>query len=297
MKLLITGATGLTGGILLEKIAAAAPNSPIDCLVRPTSDLDHLETLDLDLTYHQGDTSTGETWDNLLEEHQPETIIHIATVRHIETILDSLKRVGQTPRLIIVGSTGIYSQYGEYSTIYKQMEESLKGYPGSYCLLRPTMIYGSYRDKNIHKLIKFCDRYGSFFVFGKGNCLLQPVHTEDLADALFKVWQNPHVAGTYDLSGGSVVTFRELLNLVSQGLNKRVIPLSFPLQLGVFAAGILENTLKQRSPIRKEQILRLQEDKAYPNEQAKQDFGFEPRSFEVGLLQEIQLMKEKGLIK
>jgi hypothetical protein len=40
----------------------------------------------------------------------------------------------------------------------------------------------------------------------------------------------------------------------------------------------------------------LQEDKAFPHDRAKQDFNFSPRPFEVGLQQEIELMRQQGLI-
>jgi nucleoside-diphosphate-sugar epimerase len=296
MKILLTGATGLTGTLLLNRLAVVSPGSEISCLVRPTSDRSSIEKLGLALNYFIGDSSTAESWDRILSQYVPDTIVHIASIRHIPVILDSLEKAGQTPRLIVVGTTGVYSQYNQYSGIYKETESYLAKYPGSYCLLRPTMIYGSNRDKNLHKLIKFCHRYGFFPIFGVGKCLLQPIHADDLAQAILAVLQNPEVQGSYDLSGGSVVTFRELLALVEKLIGKSVRPISLPLNLGVWLATILENSLGRRSPVRREQILRLQEDKAYAHNAAQRDLGFFPRTLEVGLQQEVELLRSQGVI-
>ena len=297
MKIFVTGATGLTGTLFLTHLAEVNPGAEVCCLVRPTSDRDSIKSLNLNISYFIGDSGTSQTWDEFLAKHTPETIIHIASIRHVPIILDSLKTAGQTPRLIVIGTTGVYSQYNQYSASYKDIETRLAEYPGSCCLLRPTMIYGSHRDKNLHKLIKFCDRYGFFPVFGSGSCLLQPVHADDLAKATLSALQRPEIKGAYDLSGGSVVTFRELLALVGKLLGKPVRPISLPFNVGVWLATNLENTFKKRSPVRREQILRLQEDKAYPNDAAQKNLGFFPRTLEVGLKEEVELLRSQGIIK
>lgn len=296
MKTLITGATGLTGGLLLQKIATLHPGSEISCLVRPSSNRDFINSLNLKLTYYQGDSANPNTWDTVLSQATFTTIIHLVQLRQIPTLLDSLNKFQQTPRLIIIGTTGVYSQYNQYSAEYKEAEKVLSQYGGSYCLLRPTMIYGSPKDKNLHKLIKFCHRYQFFPVFGKGNNLLQPVHTEDLAQALLDVWQSPHIQGAYDLSGETIITFRDLLKLLSKLMGKPVYQLSLPFSMGITLATLLEKTLGRRSPVRREQILRLQEDKAYSYAAATRDFGFTPRSLETGLREEIALMRAQGII-
>jgi nucleoside-diphosphate-sugar epimerase len=300
MNILLTGATGLTGTLFLEHLANTNPNSEIHCLVRPNSQAGRyrhlLEHLNLNISYFTGDSSSSQTWDDILAQNTPKTIIHIASIRHIRVIINSLKKAEQTPRLIVIGTTGVYSQYNEYSRIYKEIEKDLIQYPGSYCLLRPTMIYGSERDKNLHKLIKFCHRYGFFPVFGSGNCLLQPIHADDLAKAILSALKRSEVEGTYNISGGSIVTFRELLALVEKQIGKPVRPLLFPLQIGVALATILEIVLRERSPVRREQILRLQEDKAYTHEAAQRDLDFFPRSLEKGLQQEVTLLLNQGII-
>lgn len=296
MNTLITGATGLTGGLLLQKIADFQPGFEITCLVRPTSNCNQINTLPLTLHYYHGDSADITTWDAILCQQRFTTIIHLVQLRQVPTLINSLNKARQTPRLIIIGTTGVYSKYNQYSAEYHQAEQVLTQYRGSYCLLRPTMIYGSPQDKNLHKLIQFCHRFQFFPVFGQGNNLLQPIHADDLAQALFSVWQNPSLQGQYDLSGETVITFRSLLHLVSQLLEKPIYQISLPLNLGITLATLLEALLGRRSPVRREQILRLQEDKAYSHAAATQDFGFTPRSLETGLRAEISLMRSQGML-
>lgn len=295
-KILITGATGLPGSFFMKRLADAKPQGEVHCLIRPTSDRSFLDSLGLKLTYHIGDSSTAETWDKILSQNTFQTIIHLVQLRQVPTILDSLNQAKQTPRLIIIGTTGVYSKYNEYSAEYREAENYLEQYSGCYCLLRPTMIYGSPKDKNLHKLIKFCHRYGFFPVFGSGDNLLQPIHADDIAQALLTVWKYPNIAGIYDLSGASIVTFRELLSLVGKLLNKPVRQLSLPLNLGIGMATALEKVLGEKSPVRREQILRLQEDKAYPHDAAQRDLNFQPRTLEIGLREEVEVMCDREII-
>jgi hypothetical protein len=45
--------------------------------------------------------------------------------------------------------------------------------------------------------------------------------------------------------------------------------------------------MKLRLPIKAEQVLRLNENKAFSYEEAQRDFGFNPRSFEEGIRAEV----------
>ncbi|MEM8603663.1 MAG: NAD-dependent epimerase/dehydratase family protein [Cyanobacteria bacterium P01_H01_bin.121] len=295
MSVLITGATGLTGELLLQQLAAAQPGAKFGCLIRPSSRTNALEHLNLKLSYYIGDTAEVNTWQHYFAQQQPSTIVHIASIRHVPAILQALEPLAYRPRLIVVGTTGVYSQYNQYSATYKTIEAQLTAYAGPNCLLRPTMIYGSHRDRNLHKLLCFCNRYHCFPVFGSGQCLLQPIHAADLAQAICSILNMPDIQGNYDLSGGSVVTFVELLNLVACLLKRSVYQIALPLPLGLLAASLAEAVLP-RSPVRREQILRLQEDKAYSHTAATQAFGFMPRSLAIGLSQEVQLLQARGLI-
>lgn len=133
-------------------------------------------------------------------------------------------------------------------------------------------------------------------MFGSHSTLIQPIHAADLAQALVQALQRPWVTGAYDLSGGSIVNLRQLLKLVAQAIAKPILPLPLPLAAGLGLATLLQTLLGARSPLKPDQILRLQEDKVYSHWAAQQDLDFQPRSLALGLQQQVAAMRAAGVI-
>lgn len=296
MKIAISGGTGLTGQLFLERLSKLHPLAEVTCLVRESSNRQFIETLPLKLNYHIGDIYDEHAWNKIFQSQELDVILHLAHIRATPAIISSLKKAFQTPRLIVISTTGCFSKYNQYAQMYKEAEECFSSYEGSYCLVRPTMIYGSPMDLNLHKLIKFCNKFGFFPVFGQGESLLQPIHADDIAQVLLSALEHPQVSGDYNISGGTVISFKDLISLVEKILGKPIKKIFIPLGLGVNLASISEKLLATRSPIKKEQVLRLQEDKVFSHEKAKSDLGFSPRTLEEGLRQEVQMMRSQGII-
>ena len=51
-----------------------------------------------------------------------------------------------------------------------------------WTIIRPTMIYGSPRDRNMIRLIKWIDHFPILPIFGNGNALQQPINVKDLVN-------------------------------------------------------------------------------------------------------------------
>jgi nucleoside-diphosphate-sugar epimerase len=296
MKIAISGGTGLTGQLFLERLSKLHPLAEVTCLVRESSNRQFIKTLPLKLNYHIGDIYDEDAWTKIFQSQEFDAVLHLAHIRATPAIISSLRKDRQTPRLIVIGTTGGFSKYNQYAQMYIDAEECFNTYQGSYCLVRPTMIYGSPMDLNLHKLIKFCNKFGFFPVFGQGESLLQPIHADDIAQVLLSALEHPQVSGDYNISGGTVISFKDLISLVEKILGKPIKKIFIPLKLGVNLAGISEKLLSTRSPIKREQVLRLQEDKVFSHEKAKSDLGFSPRTLEEGLRQEVQIMRSQGII-
>ena len=52
-----------------------------------------------------------------------------------------------------------------------------------WIILRPTLIYGLGRDKNISEIARFILRFGFFPLFGPAQGLRQPIHAKDVSTA------------------------------------------------------------------------------------------------------------------
>src|ERR1039458_5855430 len=73
-----------------------------------------------------------------------------------------------------------------------------------WTIIRPTMIYGAARDRNLSRLLMLLSRTRARVLPGPGGGrhLQQPVHVADVADAVLTAVERPGAAGmTYDVAG------------------------------------------------------------------------------------------------
>jgi len=81
-----------------------------------------------------------------------------------------------------------------------------------WVILRPTLIYGLGRDKNIAEIARFIRRFGFFPLFGEASGLRQPIHVADVAGACLAALRAPCAANrAYNISGGETLTYRNMV--------------------------------------------------------------------------------------
>jgi len=99
-----------------------------------------------------------------------------------------------------------------------------------WTILRPTLVYGGGRDKNVAEIARFIRRFGFFPLLGAANGLRQPVHAEDVATACAAALKPRGNGGrAYDLSGGETLTYREMVSRVFVALGRRPKFVTVPL--------------------------------------------------------------------
>jgi nucleoside-diphosphate-sugar epimerase len=103
------------------------------------------------------------------------------------------------------------------------------------CVLRPTMIYGKGRDKNISRLIRLMRRWRVPIVPGDGSQLIQPLHVDDLVD-LIACHKKASAAGLYPVGGAEALPLGELVETLAQVLGLRCPVVALPRGALKFAA-------------------------------------------------------------
>ena len=102
------------------------------------------------------------------------------------------------------------------------------------------MIYGTTRDRNISRLLRFLALSPVFPLCG--NALWQPIYVEDLADAVVAALDSPRtVAHTYQVAGESPLRFADLVRAAASALSKQVLLVPVPLSGGSGGADLLGN--------------------------------------------------------
>ncbi|MDK9844537.1 NAD-dependent epimerase/dehydratase family protein [Staphylococcus equorum] len=295
MKILITGANGHSGKIFLNNIENNRKNiyEEIHVVVRNSSLDDFIERSPLNIIKHVGDIKDSDFVENITKDI--DVILHIAGIQMSELIF--YKAIENNINWIIsIHTTGRYSKFKSASAEYIDIEDKLLKLRDkiNITILRPTMIYGSSRDRNMNKLIKFIDRFPIYPIFGNGNNLMQPVNAKDLAIAYQQVIENSEITinENYNLSGKYPIKYKNLISTVSQHLNKKTVLVKLPIIFSRFFVRICRK-LVPKFPLNEEQVLRMKEDKDFTHLKATKDFGYNPMSFEEGIVEEIKEYKRK----
>ena len=148
-----------------------------------------------------------------------------------------------------------------------------------WVILRPTLIYGLGRDKNISEIARFIRRFGFFPVFGPAQGLRQPIHAEDVAAACVSALQAPDAANrAYNISGGETLTYHAMVERVFAALGRRPRLLTVPLWSFRLAVSVLRclPRYRQWSAAMAE---RMNRDLVFEHTEAARDIGFKPRCF------------------
>jgi uncharacterized protein YbjT (DUF2867 family) len=289
MRILVSGATGLLGQGFLSLLRGSEGHE-VRCFVRTTSPVERLEGLEL--VY--GDARDAGSMERALRGM--DAFVHIAGIEHTPHVLEAMRRAG-VERLVLVSSTSAHSRFSSRSAPRLTNEALLPGSGLRWTVVRPSMIYGSELDHNMHKLLRFLDRSPVFPLFGSGENLWQPVYYEDLARGLYAALTWPGAEGkSYDLPGKRPLRYLDLVRAAAKALGKKVrivrIPAE-PVRRGLLVA----EKLKVPLPVKSEQVLRLREDKAYPFAEARAELGYDPRPFEEGIALEGGRLREVGLVR
>ena len=289
MRVLLTGGTGLLGGAVLELLIAGG--NEVLCLVRGESR--SASRLDPGRVV-RGDAGSARDLGRALAGM--DALLHVAGIEYAPTVVEAARRTG-VERVVVVGSTSAHSAYDSRSGPKVCMERVIKGSGLGWTIVRPTMIYGSEQDKNVHRLLRFLDRSPVFPMFGPGTNLWQPVYHEDCAGGIYEALVRPGAVGkSYDLPGAEPLTYLELVETAAGALGRKPSIVRLPLEPVRLALAAAER-LRLPLPIKSEQVLRLREDKAYPYDKAAKDLGYAPRPFREGIALEVARLRELGLVR
>ena len=291
MKVLVTGGTGLLGGALLGLLLAEGHE--VRCLVRAQSP--RASRLDkLRITIVRGDAGDEQALSQALSG--VDALLHVAGIEYAPRVVEAARRA-EVERLVMVGSTSAHSAYEFRSGPKLRMEELVRESGLDYTIVRPSMIYGSELDKNMHRLLRFLDRSPFFPMFGSGENLWQPVYHEDCARGVYEALVRPAAVGRdYDLPGAEPLTYLELVRTAAGALGRKPRIVRLPLEAVRRSLSAAER-LRLPLPIKSEQVLRIREDKAYSYDRAREDLDYAPRTFREGIALEVARLRELGMVK
>ncbi|MDE0157252.1 MAG: epimerase [Gammaproteobacteria bacterium] len=226
----ILGATSLVGRFLAQRLAACGFEGL--CLSRHTGPAPY-------------EAPPGFSW-NTLPEGKKLGIPASATLFSLTpaTALPALiNRIAGGNRLIALSSSSVLfkaqsSSPGERDQAQAQAraEERVRTLcrdrGTAWTIFRPTLIYDPGRDRNVSRIASFVQRFGFFPVVWPGTGLCQPIHADDVAQAMAAAsGAAPARDATFDLPGDETLTYVEMVRRIFASLGKRPVLVYLPLSL------------------------------------------------------------------
>jgi nucleoside-diphosphate-sugar epimerase len=270
-RILLVGATGFLGSFVAHRLAPRGAAA----MVRPSSDT---SVLPAGMELRRADLDGALPLDSI------SGLVYCASMGfgHVPPVVAQLEHAG-VQRAVFISTTAIFTRLPSASRAVRlEAEAAVQRSSLEWTILRPTMIYGTARDRNISRLLRFLKRWPVFPLCGNG--LWQPVYVEDLADAVVAALDSPRTIGrVYNVAGAQPLALADLVRTAGRALGRRVTLIGVPLQAAVLGARLTRI-------VRPEQVLRLAEDKAFSYADAIDAFGFAPRSFAEGVTLEARAL-------
>ena len=285
----VIGATSIVGEFLLpflvkEGYRVVAFSRQERC-IRPTSE-------DSSITWKRLTKSSLSQINNIVPaENKIAYWIHLAPIWVLPEYFPMLQAFGAR-HIVTVSSTSKFTKSTSVDPAEKKMAERLKtaeerlaGWAGkektTFTILSSTMIYGLGRDGNISVIASFIRRFSFFCVFGAARGLRQPLHAQDVAFACVQALKTSAVQNRfYHISGGEVLTYREMVCRIFSALGKT--PRLVQLPLWFFRCAIF--ILRVFPPFRHWSYAmaeRMNQNMVFDHSAANRDLDFSPRKFQL----------------
>ena len=142
--------------------------------------------------------------------------------------------------LIHISSLGVENATdSKYAASKAQGENKIFENLPSATILKPSIVY-SVNDSFTTRFMSLLNFFPIFPLYYGGKTKFAPIHASDLTDIIFHVIENNIRGKKIETVGPKVLTFLEILNILSKCINKKRVFLPLPLFLAKFSAKILE---------------------------------------------------------
>ncbi len=280
---LLAGSTGQVGLGIMRRLLANKIK---------TYGLYHEQVVDYthsDLEWIQADLESNHIGINgdILKKNPPRTLIHTPAIWYLSNKIKFFADMG-IKRIICFSSTSIEGKsksqnpyekevVEKFITAEKELLKKGRELGIDITIFRPTMIYGFGIDRNVTSIVKFIDSFGFFPVSIPANGYRMPVHADDLAKAVMSVLGNKKSYGrVYNLCGNTKLTYFEMVKEIFITLKRPQRIYRLPMLSGMLD---VFSFLTGNKDTNGEVAKRMNQDLAFSDKSAREDFGYRPRDF------------------
>jgi nucleoside-diphosphate-sugar epimerase len=276
MRALVLGATGQIGRFLIPELLAQGAVVEAVSRQAPPSD-EGLVWSRFDL-YVGGDSAAA-----------PDVVFSAGP---LDGLLAWLGRTRHRPgRIVAFSSTSAETKQDSPDAAERELAASLARAEAaleSFCdarridwtILRPTLVYGCGMDENLSRIAALARRWRLVPLSRDALGLRQPVHARDLAFCAVRAAACPASARRrYDLGGGEVLSYREMVRRTVCCVRPRAYLVLLPAWLFIAAVRLVSRT-RAVAGLGRGVVVRMQRDLVFDHTLAVRDLGWNPRPFQ-----------------
>lgn len=194
-------------------------------------------------------------------------------------------------RIVALGSTSVHGKKHSPDPAERRLAAALRDAErrlaaaaeargSALTLLRPTLIYGHGRDRNLSRIVGLARRWRVLPLPAHAAGLRQPVHADDVANAVLGALRSRSaIPGFFDLPGGESLAFDEMVrrSLAAGAPSALLVRLPGP----VFRTGVgVLRGLGRLDAAGDGVLARLDQDLVYDGTPARNALGHYPRGFQ-----------------
>ncbi len=324
-KVLVTGATGYTGTILIKKLLVQGVD--VRAIARETSNIEPFQGQDI--KWFRGEVFDLKIVQQAIEDvsyvfhvaaafrdakssEQDYRNVHLVSTQHIA---QEAKKNPNFKRLIHVSTMGVHGHIAnppgnedspfapgdDYQRTKVEAENWLRdfakenGFP--YTIIRPCAIYGP-GEKRLFKLYKMVAKK-NFPVLGKGKCWYHLVHVDDLTNAMLKAAVEEKALGEAFIIGSSeAIRLEDIAQIIAKEYKVPLKIIRLPIAPFFLAGDICEaicKPLKIEPPIYRRRVAFYSKDRNFSTKKMQDVLGYIPQwSNEDGIIESARWYKENN---
>ena len=124
-------------------------------------------------------------------------------------------------------------------------------------IIKPSLVF-SVSDSLTTKFLSLISNFPIFPMYYNGETKFCPIHASEIADLIYYVISNKIKSKDIEAIGPEILTFKEIIKILSESINKKILLINFPLVFAKFSASFFQ--LFPRPLITKDQLRLLKYD-------------------------------------
>jgi len=286
----IAGATGFVGGHLVNDLIGKGLK--VKCLVRSEKVAASLSSRGAEIV--RGDITSRESMRGVL--NQGDFVVHLvgiieekgkATFRSVHVdgtanLVEEAKEAGVGHFFYQSALGADRDSWSAYLRTKAEAEEIVKKSGIACTIFRPSLIIGPW-DGFTKKLFDMLKISPVVPIPGDGKAKFQPVYIKDWMQCMGKVMEHPEkFLSTFDIGGPEHLTYREIVETLSEAMGRRKPSFEIPMGLMKLSAVFLGAFLSS-PPVTVDQLRLLEQDNISDPAVVEKNFGFKPVRFKDAL--------------